>query len=129
MEEILEIPVKSSTNLTEKEQSLLYLFGGILFVLLLLGALSSNVYYIKRNKEKRLKNNKLKAERIEKEKQEYEKKLMANPYGNILSEKYFEIHKEGLRKLRVSTYQGVTYHLGPKAGLYYRSSTGTRIYL
>ena len=129
MEEILEIPVESSTNLTEKEQSLLYLFGGILFVLLLLGALSSNVYYSKRNKEKRLKNNKIKAERIEKEKQDYEKKLMANPYENILSEKYFEIHKERLRKLRVSTYQGVTYHLGPKGGLYYRSSTGTRIYI
>ena len=68
--EIIEIPVENPTNLSEKEQSLLYLFGGALLVLLFLGALFSNIYYSKKNKKKRLENNKVKAERIEKEEKE-----------------------------------------------------------
>ena len=46
--EIIEIPVENPTNLKDKEQSLLYLFGGALLVLLFLAALSSNVYYSKK---------------------------------------------------------------------------------
>ena len=37
--EIIEITVENPTNFPEKEQSLLYLFGGILLVLLFLKAL------------------------------------------------------------------------------------------
>ena len=117
--EIIEIPVENPTNFTEKEQSLLYLFGGILLVLLFLAALSSNVYYSKKNKE----------ERIEKEEKEYRQNLMADPYINIESDKYFGIHQNRLREHRASAYQGRIYYLGKKGGLYYRSSTGTRIYL
>ena len=127
--EIIEIPVENPTNFTEKEQSLLYLFGGVLLVLLFLAALSSNVYYSKKNKEKRLENNKVKAERIEKEEKEYRQNLMADPYINIESDKYFGIHQNRLREHRASAYQGRIYYLGKKGGLYYRSSTGTRIYL
>ena len=127
--EIIEIPLENPTNFTEKEQSLLYLFGGVLLVLLFLAALSSNVYYSKKNKEKRLENNKVKAERIEKEEKEYRQNLMADPYINIESDKYFGIHQNRLREHRASAYQGRIYYLGKKGGLYYRSSTGTRIYL
>ena len=127
--EIIEIPVENPTNFTEKEQSLLYLFGGVLLVLLFLAALSSNVYYSKKNKEKRLENNKVKAERIEKEEKEYRQNLMADPYINIESDKYFGIHQNRMREHRASAYQGRIYYLGKKGGLYYRSSTGTRIYL
>ena len=127
--EIIEITVENPTNFPEKEQSLLYLFGGILLVLLFLAALSSNVYYSKKNKEKRLENNKFKAERIEKEEKEYRQNLMADPYINIESDKYFGIHQNRLREHRASAYQGRIYYLGKKGGLYYRSSTGTRIYI
>ena len=127
--EIIEIPVENPTNLKDKEQSLLYLFGGALLVLLFLAALSSNVYYSKKNKEKRLENNKVKAERIEKEEKEYRQNLMADPYINIESDKYFGIHQNRLREHRASAYQGRIYYLGKKGGLYYRSSTGIRIYL
>ena len=127
--EIIEIPVENPTNFKEKEQSLLYLFGGVLLVLLFLAALSSNVYYSKKNKEKRLENNKVKAEKIEKEEKEYRQNLMADPYINIESDKYFGIHQNRLREHRASAYQGRIYYLGKKGGLYYRSSTGTRIYI
>jgi len=128
-EEIIEIPVKNTTNFMQIEISVLYLFGGVLLVLLFLAALSSNVYYIKKNKEKRLENNKIKSERIEKEEKEYRHNLMADPYINIESDKYFGIHQNRLREHRASAYQGRIYYLGKKGGLYYRSSTGTRIYL
>ena len=127
--EIIEIPVENPTNLSEKEQSLLYLFGGVLLVLLFLDALFSNIYYSKKNKKKRLENNKVKAERIEKEEKEYRQNLMADPYINIESDKYFGIHQNRLREHRASAYQGRIYYLGKKGGLYYRSSTGTRIYI
>ena len=127
--EIIEIPVENPSNFKEKEQSLLYLFGGVLLVLLFLAALSSNVYYSKKNKEKRLEINKVKSERIEKEEKEYRQNLMADPYINIESDKYFGIHQNRLREHRASAYQGRIYYLGKKGGLYYRSTTGTRIYL
>ena len=128
-EEIIEIPVENPTNFIQKEFSLLYLFGGVLLVLLFLAVLSSNVYYSKKNKDKRLELNKVKAERIEKEEKEYRQNLMADPYINIESSKYFGIHQNRLREHRASAYQGRIYYLGKKGGLYYRSSTGTRIYL
>ena len=127
--EIIEIPVENPSNFKEKEQSLLYLFGGVLLVLLFLASLSSNVYYSKKNKEKRLEKNKVKAERIEKEEKEFRQNLMADPYINIESDKYFGIHQNRLREHRASAYQGRIYYLGKKGGLYYRSSTGIRIYL
>ena len=128
-EEIIEIPVENPTNFIQKEFSLLYLFGGVLLVLLFLAVLSSDVYYSKKNKDKRLELNKVKAERIEKEEKEYRQNLMADPYINIESSKYFGIHQNRLREHRASAYQGRIYYLGKKGGLYYRSSKGTRIYL
>ena len=127
--EIIEIPVENPTNFKQKEQSLLNFFGVVLLLFLCLAALSSNVYYIKKIKEKRLENNEVKEERIEKEEKEYRQNLMADPYINIESDKYFGIHQNRLREHRASAYQGRIYYLGKKGGLYYRSSKGTRIYL
>ena len=67
--------------------------------------------------------------RIEKEEKEYRQNLMADPFINIESDKYLGIHQNRLREHRASAYQGRIYYLGKKGGLYYRSSTGTRIYL
>ena len=107
----------------------MYLFGDVLLVLLFFAVLSSNVYYSKKNKEKGLEKNKVKAQRIEKEEKEYRQNLMADPYINIESDKYFGIHQNRLREHRASAYQGRIYYLGKKGGLYYQSSTGTRIYI
>ena len=52
---------------------------------------------------------------------------MADPYLNIKSNKFFRIHKNRLREHRFSTFQEVTYHLIPKGGIYYLSSTDARI--
>ena len=67
--------------------------------------------------------------RLEKEEKEYRQNLMADPFINIESDKYLGIHQNRLREHRASAYQGRIYYLGKKGGLYYRSSTGTRIYL
>ena len=128
-EEIIEIPVENPTNFNKTEQSLLYLFGGVFLILLFLTTLYSNVFYSKKNKDKRLESNKFKAETIENEEKKYRHDLMADPYINIESDKYFGIHQNRLREHRASAYQGRIYYLGKKGGLYYRSSTGTRIYL
>ena len=68
-------------------------------------------------------------ERNQEARENYIKDLMADPYLNIVTEDFFEVHKERLKKHRVSLYKGVTYHLGKKGGLYYLSSKGTRIYI
>ena len=129
--EIIEIPVENPTYFTKAKQQEIgtIVFCSLTVVLLFLAALSSNVYYSKKNKEKRLENSKLKAERIEKGEKEYRQNLMADPYINIESDKYFGIHQNRLREHRASAYQGRIYYLGKKGGLYYRSTTGTRIYL
>ena len=67
--------------------------------------------------------------RIEKGEKKYRQNLMADPYLNNESDKYFGIHQNRLREHRASAYQGRIYYLGKKGGLYYRSTTGTRIYL
>ena len=108
-QEIIEIPVENPTNFKQKEQSLLNFFGVVLLVFLCLAALSSNVYYIKKIKEKRLENNKVKEEIIEKEEKEYRLNLMADPYINIESDKYFGIHQNRLREHRVSVHKGSIY--------------------
>ena len=58
-------------------------------------------------------------------KKNYER-LSDNPDLNTNN---MELHKKRLREHRFSKYKGTTYYLGKKGGLYYRSSTGTRIYL
>tara|TARA_S200000501_G_scaffold156579_1_gene147775 strand:- start:16 stop:396 length:381 start_codon:yes stop_codon:yes gene_type:complete len=44
----------------------------------------------------------------------YINNLMADPYINIESDKYFGIHQNRLRENRASAYQGRIYYLGKK---------------
>ena len=53
-------------------------------------------------------------------------RLSNNPDLNTNS---MELHQKRLREYRFSKYKGTTYYLGKKGGLFYRSSSGTRIYL
>ncbi len=96
------------------------------FFLIVTVLIQNNRPSIRKAKAEEVKN---RLKRIEKEEKEYRQNLMADPYINIEYDKYFGIHQNRLREHRASAYQGRIYYLGKKGGLYYRSSTGTRIYL
>ena len=57
-------------------------------------------------------------ERNQEARENYIKDLMADPYINIESDKYFVIRQNRLRIHRASAYQGRIYYLGIKRGLY-----------
>ena len=125
MEEVIQIPVDNFTY-TKQQDIGIFLFSLIGMVLVLFAITLRN------NPDNFAKRKVLKEadkKRNEEARENYIKDLRADPYLNILTENYFELHKDRLRLHRVSTYQGITYHLGPKGGLYYRSSKGTRIYI
>ena len=126
--EIIEIPLENPTYFTKtKQQEIgIIIFSSLTVVLLLLAlTIRNKPENVARRKELKEAEN----ERNQEARENYIKNLMADPYINIESDKYFGIHQNRLREHRVSLYQGVTYYLGKKGGLYYRSSTGTRIYI
>ena len=126
--EIIEIPVENPTYFTKaKQQEIGVIILSSLTVVLLLLAITfrNKPENVSRRKELKEAEN----ERNQEAKENYIKNLMADPYINIESDKYFGIHQNRLREHRASAYQGRIYFLGKKGGLYYRSSTGTRIYL
>tara|TARA_B100000965_G_scaffold56588_1_gene42957 strand:+ start:229 stop:606 length:378 start_codon:yes stop_codon:yes gene_type:complete len=125
MEEVIQIPVDNFTN-TKQQDISIFLFSLIGMVLVLFAITLRNK---PDNFAKRKALKEADKKRNEEARENYIKDLRADPYLNILTENYFELHKDRLRLHRVSTYQGITYHLGPKGGLYYRSSKGTRIYI
>ena len=59
---------------------------------------------------------------------DYEFRCMRNPYFNIESDEYFELHMKRLEKRGVSQYQGKEYHKDKKGGIYTLSDDGTRNY-
>ena len=126
--EIIKIPVGNPTYFTNAKQQEIGIiaFSSLTLVLLLLAITI-------RNQPENVARRKILKEAENKRNQEarenYIKDLLSDPHLNIITEDYFEVHKERLKEHRVSIYQGVTYYLGKKGGLYYRSSTGTRIYL
>ena len=67
--------------------------------------------------------------RMEEEDEKYRQKLMNDPNMNINTEKFYETHRERLRKYDESKYQGITYYRGPRGGIYYYSRTGAKTYL
>ncbi len=125
MEEVIQIPVDNFTN-TKQQDISIFLFSLIGMVLVLFAITLRNK---PDNFAKRKALKEADKKRNEEARENYIKDLRADPYLNILTENYFELHKDRLRLHRVSTYQGITYHLGPKGGLYYRSSKGIRIYI
>ena len=126
--EIIEIPVEKPTYFTKARQQEIgiIIFSSLTVVLLLLAlTIRNKPENVSRRKELKEAENK----RNQEARENYIKDLMADPYINIESDKYFGIHQNRLREFRASAYQGRIYYLGKKGGLYYRSSTGTRIYL
>ena len=125
MEEVIQIPLDNYTNVKQQEIGII-LFGliGMVLVLFAIAVRNKPDNVVKRKAVKEADN-----KRNEEARKKYIKDLMVDPYLNILTKNYFYVHKDRLRLHRVSIYQGITYHLGPKGGLYYRSSKGTRIYL
>ena len=126
--EIIEIPVENPTYFTKaKQQEIgIIVFSSLTVVLLLLAInIRNKPENVSRRKELKESEN----ERNQEARENYIKDLMADPYLNIVTEDFFEVHKERLKEHRISIYFGVTYYLGKKGGLYYRSSKGTRIYI
>ena len=126
--EIIEIPLENPTYFTKtKQQEIgIIIFSSLTVVLLLLAlTIRNKPENVARRKELKEAEN----ERNQEARENYIKNLMADPYINIESDKYFGIHQNRLREHRASAYQGRIYYLGKKGGLYYRSSTGTRIYI
>ena len=126
--EIIEIPLENPTYFTKtKQQEIgIIIFSSLTVVLLLLAlTIRNKPENVARQKELKEAEN----ERNQEAKENYIKNLMADPYINIESDKYFGIHQNRLREHRASAYQGRIYYLGKKGALYYRSSTGTRIYI
>ena len=126
--EIIEIPVENPTYFTKAKQQEkgTIVFSSLTVVLLLLAITISNK---PENVSKRKEFKEAENEKNQEARENYIKDLIADPYLNIVKEDFFEVHKERLKEHRVSIYQGVTYYLGEKGGLYYRSSKGTRIYI
>ena len=126
--EIIEIPVEKPIYFTKAKQQGIWIivFSSLTVVLLLLAlTIRNKPENVARRKELKAAEN----ERNQEARENYIKNLMADPYINIESDKYFGIHQNRLREHRASAYQGRIYYLGKKGGLYYRSSTGTRIYI
>ena len=126
--EIIEIPLENPTyfSKTKQQEIGIIIFSSLTVVLLLLVlTIRNKPENVARRKELKEAEN----ERNQEARENYMKNLMADPYINIESDKYFGIHQNRLREHRASAYQGRIYYLGKKGGLYYRSSTGTRIYL
>ena len=125
MEEVIQIPLDNYTNVKQQEIGIiLFSLIGMVLVLFAIAVRNKPDNVVKRKAVKEADN-----KRDEEAREKYIKDLMVDPYLNILTKNYFYVHKDRLRLHRVSIYQGITYHLGPKGGLYYRSSKGTRIYL
>ena len=126
--EIIEIPVENPTYFTKTKQKEIgtIVFSSLTVVLLLLAiTIRNKPENVSRRKELKKAENK----RNQKARENYIKDLMADPDLNIVTEDFLEVHKERLKEHRISIYLGVTYYLGKKGGLYYRSSKGTRIYI
>ncbi|KGF89071.1 hypothetical protein [Prochlorococcus marinus] len=61
-------------------------------------------------------------------KKAYIKKVKKDPLINISSDEYFEVHMQRLQKYGKSQYQGMTYYMGSKGGIYTLSASGSRNY-
>ncbi|MDC3159570.1 hypothetical protein OA667_02380 [Prochlorococcus sp. AH-716-G10] len=132
--EIIEILVENPTYFTKAKQQEIgvIVFSSLTIVLLLLAITIRNRNRNRNRPENIARRKELKEagnERNQEARENYIKDLMSDPYLNIVKEDFFEVHKERLKKHRVSIYQRLTYYLGKKGGLYYRSSKGTRIYI
>ena len=118
-------PFDRSYEKKREDQIGLIIFGVIVFLLFCnaLRIMNKPENVAKRREQKRLME-----ERKIKEKKAYIKKLKKDPLINISSNEYFEVHMERLQKYGKSQYQGMTYYMGSKGGIYTLSASGSRNY-
>ena len=118
-------PFDRSYEKKREDQIGLIIFGVIVFLLFCnaLRIMNKPENVAKKREQKRLME-----ERKIKEKKAYIKKLKKDPLINISSNEYFEVHMERLQKYGKSQYQGMTYYMGSKGGIYTLSASGSRNY-
>ena len=110
----------------KREEQIGLIVVGVLIVLLFLNGIKlrnkpENV--AKRKEQKRL----MEEKKLELKKA-YIKKIKKDPLINISSHEYFEVHMQRLQKYGKSQYQGMTYYMGSKGGIYTLSASGSRNY-
>ena len=110
----------------KREEQISLIVAGVLIVLLFLNGIRlrnkpENV--AKRKEQKRL----MEEKKLELKKA-YIKKVKKDPLINISSDEYFEVHMQRLQKYGKSQYQGMTYYMGSKGGIYTLSASGSRNY-
>ena len=104
--EIIQIPVEKPTYFTKaiQQEIGIIIFSSLTVVLLLLAlTIRNKPENVARQKELKEAEN----ERNQEARENYIKDLMADPYLNIATEDFFEVHKERLKEHRVSIYQGL----------------------
>tara|TARA_Y100000991_G_C21792458_1_gene271889 strand:- start:153 stop:551 length:399 start_codon:yes stop_codon:yes gene_type:complete len=110
----------------KREDQIGLIVAGVLIFLVFCNAL--RIMNKPENVAKRREQKRLMEERKIKEKKAYIKKLKKDPLINISSNEYFEVHMERLQKYGKSQYQGLTYYMGSKGGIYTLSASGSRNY-
>ena len=110
----------------KREDQIGLIVAGVLIFLVFCNAL--RIMNKPENVAKRREQKRLMEERKIKEKKAYIKKLKKDPLINISSNEYFEVHMERLQKYGKSQYQGMTYYMGSKGGIYTLSASGSRNY-
>ena len=118
-------PFNRSYEKKREDQIGLIIFGVIVFLLFCnaLRIMNKPENVAKKREQKRLME-----ERKIKEKKAYIKKVKKDPLINISSNEYFEVHMQRLQKYGKSQYQGMTYYMGSKGGIYTLSASGSRNY-
>ena len=118
-------PFNRSYEKKREDQIGLIIFGVIVFLLFCnaLRIMNKPENVAKKREQKRLME-----ERKIKEKKSYIKKVKKDPLINISSDEYFEVHMQRLQKYGKSQYQGMTYYMGSKGGIYTLSASGSRNY-
>ena len=118
-------PFDRSYEKKREDQIGLIIFGVIVFLLFCnaLRIMNKPENVAKKREQKRLME-----ERKIKEKKAYIRKIKKDPLININSDEYFEVHMQRLQKYGKSQYQGMTYYMGSKGGIYTLSASGSRNY-
>ena len=110
----------------KRDEEIGLIVAGVLIVLLFLNAIrmrNNPENVAKRKEQKRL----MEEKKLELKKA-YIKKVKKDPLINISSNEYFEVHMQRLQKYGKSQYQGMTYYMGSKGGIYTLSASGSRNY-
>ena len=110
----------------KREDQIGLIVAGVLIFLVFCNAL--RIMNKPENVAKRKEQKRLMEEKKLELKKAYIKKVKKDPLINISSDEYFEVHMQRLQKYGKSQYQGMTYYMGSKGGIYTLSASGSRNY-